>query len=207
MAGRSERRVAVDRDPLPTDCTTLLLAPSIGWAERDACTDFLGHGSLDITNQIHVLYMESAAERYELIDEQLPHHPAETAVVTVGAGGPIERRGPEPPHHDYHVESISDPADLTGLGMALHDCLSAWQGDGYDVRVCFDSLSILLQYAALERVYRFLHVLTRRLTAVDAAGHFHLDPAAHDEQTVARLAALFDDVVEVTEDGDRTIHD
>lgn len=205
MAGRSERSVAVEREPLPAEGTVLLLAPSIGWAERDACTDILGHGSLDITNQIHVLYMESAAERYELIDEHLPHHPAETAVITVGTGEPIGRRGPAPPHRDYHVESVSDPADLTGLGMSLQDCLAAWRGDGYDVRVCFDSLSILLQYASIERVYRFLHVFTRRLTAVGATGHFHLDPAAHDEQTVARLSALFDSVVEVTNDGDRTV--
>lgn len=205
MAGRSEHTVGIGRDSLPTDGNVLLLAPSIGWAERDACTDFLGHGPLDITNQIHVLYVESPVARYEVVEEALPHHPAETAVVTVGSAGPVAGRGPEPPHNDYHVESVPDPGDLTGLGMALQDCLRAWQGDRYDVGLCFDSLSILLQYADIERVYRFLHVLTRRLETVDASAHFHLDPAAHDERTVARLSALFDSVVEVTNDGDRTV--
>ena len=205
VAGRSERHATVDREPLPTDGNVLLLAPSIGWAEREACTDFVGHGPLDITNQIHVLYVESPAARYEIVEEALPHHPAETAVVTVGSGDPVATRRPEPPHVDYHVESVADPGDLTGLGMALQDCLRAWQDDGYDVGLCFDSLSILLQYAEVERVYRFLHVLTRRLSTAGASAHFHLDPAAHDERTVARLSALFDSVVEVTSDGDRTV--
>lgn len=205
MAGRSERSVAVDHEQLPVEGNVLLLAPSIGWAERDACTDMLGQQSLDITNVLHVLYMESPAERYEAVEEHLPHHPAETAVVTVGACGLVQQHGPEPPHNDYHVDSVADPADLTGLGMTLHDCLSAWRGDGYDVGVCFDSLSIMLQYVAFDRAYRFLNAFTNRLTDVGASGHFHLDPAAHDEQTVARLTSLFDSVIEVTNDGDRSV--
>jgi hypothetical protein len=195
----------VDHDPLPTDGNVLLLAPSIGRPEREACAEFVGHGPLDITNQVHVLYVESPAARYAVVDESLPHHPAETAVITVGTGESVARQRPKPPHNDYHVNSVADPGDLTGLGMALQDCLRAWQGDGYEVGLCFDSLSILLQYADLERAYRFLHVLTRRLSTVDASSHFHLDPAAHDERTVARLSALFDSVVEVTADGERTV--
>jgi len=205
MAGRSERSVATDHEPLPADGDVLLLAPSIGWNERRACTDLLGRHSLDITNALHVLYVESPAERYETVAAQLPHHPAETAVITVGTGGPVAKRGPAPPHNDYYVETVPDPADLTGLGMALEDCLAAWHGDGYDVSICFDSVSILLQYAEPDRAYRFLDDLTTRLGVVGAAGHFHLDPAAHDDRTVARLASLFDSVLEVSSDGERTI--
>jgi hypothetical protein len=203
MAGRSERSVATEQESLPADENLLLLAPSIGSAERRACANLLGRHSLDITNALHVLYVESPAERYETVEAHLPHHPAETAVLTVGTGGLVEERGPAPKHTDYFVETVPDPADLTGLGMALEDCLAAWHGDGYDVGVCFDSVSVLLQYAETDRAYRFLHSLTDRLAAVGAAGHFHLDPAAHDERTVARLSSLFDSVVEVT--GDHTV--
>jgi hypothetical protein len=35
-------------------------------------------------------------------------------------------------------------------------------------------------------------------------GHFHVDPAAHDEQTLATLRTLFDAVVTV-EDGEQVV--
>jgi hypothetical protein len=48
-------------------------------------------------------------------------------------------------------------------------------------------------------------MLTNRLTELGASAHFHIDPAAHDEQTVAQLAQAFDDQVRVDGDGDRIV--
>ncbi|RXK51294.1 DUF7504 family protein [Halorientalis pallida] len=195
-----------DRDPdrFPDDGNVLLLAPSVGGAERDACTDMLPHDAAASTRVIHVLYMESAIERYRVVESHLPDHPAESAVVAVGAGGVVGERGPEPPAEHYHVQRLTDPGDLTGLGIALNDALGEWAAAG-DVTLCFDSLSILLQYADTERVFRFLHMLTNRLTELGASAHFHLDPAAHDEQTVAQLAQAFDSRVRVDREGDRVV--
>lgn len=76
------------------------------------------------------------------------------------------------------------------------------QGRASDGRiaVCFHSVSDLLQHVGVERAFRFLHVLLVRLGSVDARAHFHLDPARHDDRTVAILSGLFDAVVEVGED-------
>lgn len=98
------------------------------------------------------------------------------------------------------VQAVS-PTDLTGLGIVLSDFLGSWSTEPEQVTVCFDSLTDLLQYSDTKTVFRFLRIATRRLELVDANAHFHLDPSAHDEQTIATLRSAFDAVVTV-EDGD-----
>mgnify|MGYP000591950780 CR=1 FL=1 len=93
---------------------------------------------------------------------------------------------------DVTVKSVSTPDDLTGLGITLSQALSTHE----DAVVCFDSLTVLLQYVDTETAYEFLNALTGHLYAADARAHFHLDPAAHDTQTVDALASLFDAIVE-----------
>ncbi|MFB6179602.1 MAG: hypothetical protein ABEI77_07765 [Halorientalis sp.] len=204
MSHTGERIADQNAQAVPTDGNVLLLAPSIGGAERDACLDMLCQHRFETTRVVHVLYMESAVERYTQIERYCHHHPAESAVIAVGSGGVVGQRGPEPPG-EYFVETVTDAADLTGLGMALNQCLTEWDESGAELALCFDSLSILLQYAEFERVFRFLHMLAGKLSEVDATGHFHLDPAAHDESEIARLTPIFDCVLAVEENGERTI--
>ncbi|MFC6974970.1 hypothetical protein ACFQL1_10225 [Halomicroarcula sp. GCM10025709] len=98
------------------------------------------------------------------------------------------------------IDSVSTPSDLTGLGITLSQRLS----DCEDVVVCFDSLTAVLQYVELEPLYEFLHAVVGHLHAADARAHFHLDPSAHDSQTVDAVTSLFDAAVYVR-DGDREI--
>lgn len=204
MSGAGERVHDQGAQPVPEHGNALLLAPSIGGAEREACLDTLAQHRFDSTRAIHVLYMESAVERYKHVERHCHDHPDESAVIAVGSGGVVGQRGPEPPGQ-YFVESLTDAADLTGLGMALNQCLSEWGETGTDLTLCFDSLTILLQYVEFERVFRFLHMLTGRLTDAGATAHFHLDPAAHEESEIAQLVPIFDSVLEVGEDGERSI--
>lgn len=102
-----------------------------------------------------------------------------------------------PEDDDVTVRSVSTPDDLTGLGITLSQALSTHE----DALVCFDSLTVVLQYVATETAYEFLNALTGHLYAADAKAYFYLDPAAHDTQTVEALASLFDAVVEREADG------
>ncbi len=204
MSGTRERTHDGDTPTVPAAGNALLLAPSIGGAERDACLDALSQHTFDSTRVVHVLYMESAVERFKRIERHCHDHPVESAVIAVGSGGVVGRRGPEP-DGDYFVEALTDAGDLTGLGVALNQVLSEWDQAGSDLALCFDSLSILLQYAEFDRVFRFLHMLTGKLATVDATAHFHLDPAAHDESEIAQLTPIFDSIVDVDESGGRTI--
>lgn len=92
------------------------------------------------------------------------------------------------------ARSISNPADLTGLEIAVAEFLSEWAGDGRETVVCVDSLTVLLQYAELPAAFRFLNSLTSRVWHADATMHVHLDPAAVDDRVLATVAPLFDAV-------------
>jgi hypothetical protein len=97
-------------------------------------------------------------------------------------------------------ERVADPSDLPRLGITLSEFLTRWDAAGPAI-LAFDSVTALLQYADLQRVYRFLHTLKGRLGSADAISFYHLDPAAHDGRTVATLRPLFDLVVR-EEDGE-----
>lgn len=64
-----------------------------------------------------------------------------------------------------------------------------------------DTLTARLQYADLQRGYRFVHTVNGRLGPTDGLAHYHLDPAAHDDRTVTAHRPLFDVVVGVDCDG------
>ncbi|SFF79943.1 hypothetical protein SAMN04488063_0331 [Halopelagius inordinatus] len=113
----------------------------------------------------------------------------EAAAVVTDAESDRRDAGPS-------VYTVSSPGDLTGIGMKLSACLSEWEGTDADVVVVVESLTHLLQYAQLETLYRFLHVLVGRIDAVGARGLFFFDPTTRDEMTVNTLKTLFDAVVE-----------
>ncbi|QLH78874.1 hypothetical protein HZS55_16945 [Halosimplex rubrum] len=92
------------------------------------------------------------------------------------------------------VRNVSDPTDLTGVAIAVGEWLRARDADEQPV-VCLDSLSTLLQYADLERAFRFLHALVARVRSAGATAYVSVDPGAHDGATLATLRTLFDAVV------------
>ncbi|MFB6118920.1 hypothetical protein [Halosegnis sp.] len=126
--------------------------------------------------------------------------PSRLAVVGVdeqqrgkaGVGGVGAKEG----NADISIAPVSSPGDLTGLGIKLSQCLSAWESATQPTIVAVDSLTTLLQFADLERVFRFVHVLAGRVANADAVGYFHLDPAAHDERAAATLQGPLDVVYE-----------
>ena len=90
----------------------------------------------------------------------------------------------------------ANPNDVTGLGMRLNNYLGDHDPDNQLV-VCFDSLTQMLQFADVQSVFKFVHMFTGQLREVDAIGHFHMDPDAHDAQTVSRLKPAFNDAIQI----------
>ncbi len=100
----------------------------------------------------------------------------------------------------------ANPADLTGIGMKLSDYLSSQKRTDTETRLCFDSITGLLQYTNQKSLFRFLRVVTRRVEHVEGVGHFHMDPDAHDRQTISTIKSPFDAIVQSgPPDGDTTI--
>ena len=102
--------------------------------------------------------------------------------------------------HDHAdcVRTVSDPADLTGLGIAVSQCLDALPEDT-SPGICLDSLTTLLQYVDPSRAFRFLQVLVTRVRAADGTVHCHVNPDAHDDQVCGSFDSLFDAAVTVDE--------
>lgn len=205
MAERVESGSERDASPLDTlgnAGNVLVLAPSIGARRSDACHTLLTGAPPESTNVLAVTFSDTPAERIDEWNAQAGEPPARGGVVAIGQA---ETRLEAPA---WVVETVENPSDLTGIGIELSDLLSGMAGaadEDESIAVCFDSVTSLMQYADLQRAFRFLHVVTGRIKSVGATGHFHVDPEAHSDQDLATLKGLFDAIVEVEGDGDLTV--
>ena len=172
----------------------LLSAPSMSGDERGVCTDLLFGADPVETSVLWVTFRRDPDACLDQWTNATDDRPRNAAVIAVGDVGTVDAEWAE-------IESVSSASDLTGLGIEIGEFLSAWEGN---VVVCFDSLTAMLQYAEMETTYEFLHAVTGQLYAADARAHFHVDPNAHDRQTVDSITSLFDAVVELG-DGEPTV--
>ena len=178
--------------------SVLVLASSFGSTGAEVCTDLLAGDEPGETTVLAVTYRQSAREWVERWYDHTVHPPKRGIVVGVGDGTAADLDG-----LDVHgagrwsAESVDNPADLTGLGIRLSDHLDSADGP---VRFCFDSLTALLQYTDVKPAFQFCHALTGRVKGADAVGHYHLDPAAHDDRTLATIMGLFDASIEYGDD-------
>ena len=182
--------------PAPTPGTNVLvMAPSLSDEKAGTCQELLDAESLAELDVLRVAYSDAPEE---LVAEWREHHerlPGRMGIVIVGdqpGGHSTDGALPE----EVFV-TTANPNDITGLGMRLNNYLNDGEPDSQLV-VCFDSVTEMLQFADMQPVFKFLHMFVGQLRDADAAGHFHLDPAAHDSRTVSRLKPLFDDAVDLT---------
>jgi len=90
---------------------------------------------------------------------------------------------------------VTDPTDLSAIGVAVSRFCKHWDETGGEITVCFDSLDALLRHSSPKEVFQFAHVLTNRLSSVDAYAHFHFDPTRHEDRVVSTFGTVFDAVV------------
>ncbi|ELY78847.1 DUF7504 family protein [Natrinema gari] len=97
----------------------------------------------------------------------------------------------------HHVvsETVTDPTDLSEIGVAISRVCKHWAGNDEDITVCFDSLDALLRHTSPTDVFQFTHVLMNRLSSVDAYAHCHFDPTRHEDRVVSTFGTIFDSVV------------
>lgn len=186
-------------DRLGDASTVLLLARAVSDDENAACTALLTVEPPEREAVMVITFTQSPADRLDIWQRHVDELPATFGVIGVGERS---RDARTPDHADVTVKTIRTPGDLTGVGVAVSELTGEWIQEAHRPVVCFHSVTVLLQYADLQQAFRFLHTLTGRLEEIDAVAHFHLDPSAHDEQTLKTLRPLFDAVVEVPVEGD-----
>lgn len=183
----------------------LVMAPSFTGGTSGVCKELLAGGEPSAATVLGITYTVSPGEFIEDWQEHTATEPAHGQIISVGeqtddrTGVTARASGTDA----WSISGIESPGDLTGLGITLSEFLS--EKEDASVRLCFDSLTALLQYADLKQAFRFLHIVTGRVKSANGVGHYHLDPAAHDQQTLATIQGLFDAVVEVDDAGEWTI--
>lgn len=196
-------------DELAGAHNVLLLASPMGSSDSDACSSLVSGDSpagVDVLSVTFNQTPDARIEQWRTADG--PTDPANLGFIVVGervrsaTDARPSSEGPDLDGLGPTIASVSSPGDLTGIGIELGNFFEEWADDGNELRLCFHTLTTLLQYADLRSVYRFVHALTGRVRSARGVAHYHLDPAAHDERTVNTLLALFDAVAEHGPEGD-----
>jgi KaiC/GvpD/RAD55 family RecA-like ATPase len=106
-----------------------------------------------------------------------------------------------------YVYSVSEPAELTGIGIGVTKCFDRMSDQNVSAgRMGLTSLSTMVRYADRKTVFKFCHVLSQRLDSAGFVGLFTLNSGAHDDQTVQVIKQAFDANIDVRErDGERQI--
>ncbi|WP_134669986.1 DUF7504 family protein [Halorussus marinus] len=186
-------------EEIPNASNVLMLAPSLTPEDGDLHHDLLATRTLAEENVL-ILTFGRADRWIREFRTNYDENPNEIAIIQIDET--LRRSRPHP--DNVSVRTVS-PTDLTGVGMAVSDVIEDWADRDAQTVVCFDSITDFLQYADRSTLYRFLRVVTRRFDAAGGFAHFHMNPHAHDRQTIATLKSPFDAVVEATDAGDVSV--
>ncbi|MFD1586223.1 hypothetical protein ACFR9U_04460 [Halorientalis brevis] len=183
------------KEQLGDAANILLGAPSMSQGTEGVCVDLLAQGPSEDASVLWVSFRKSASQCLAEWRGEHDVDPGSYGVIVVGDTAGTEDDGEVEPGA---VQHISNPSDLTGIGIKVGEFVSGRSGQ---IVVCVDSLTALLQYVDLETAYEFVHALTGQLYSAGAVSHFHVDPTAHDRETIDTLLSLFDASVDLS-DGD-----
>lgn len=199
--------------PLPEDLgdasNVFLLSPSLGAGTSQACMSLASSTPPDETNLMAVNFTRQLDDWLDDWDELVDKpRPAQMVYISIGnsmRGSTGEEGQVELDGGRIMIESVQGGGNLTRIGVTISKHLSDWQDDDRKVSFCFESITPMLHYMDPQQVYRFLHQLTGQIKAMDAVGHYHMDPDAHDEVEIPRFKTLFDAVVRPTDEGEWTV--
>lgn len=175
--------------------SVLLLAAPLDPTAAEVCLHHLAGEEGDADAVMNVLFTRRPDRRVENWRRHVGELPERFEVL----GSQLPATTPE----GVTVETLGQPGDLTGIGVTLTEHLGDWPAD-VEGTFCLHSITAQLQYAETDQVYQFLAALLNHLSAAGVVGHAHMNPGAHDAQTVETFKTLFDAVVEV-QDGEVTV--
>ncbi|QLG50039.1 DUF7504 family protein [Natrinema halophilum] len=101
---------------------------------------------------------------------------------------------------DAMVENVSSPSDLTGISIGMAKLFKKFKSYGItDIRSGLISISTLLQHLSSQKVFKFLHIYTKRVSQTCGLGIYTLDDDSHDQQVVNTITGQFDGVIQLRE--------
>ncbi|MFW5938277.1 MAG: DUF7504 family protein [Halanaeroarchaeum sp.] len=165
-------------------------------ADGHYCEQALTVGPAEQRAELLVRFTDEDSLRIEMGDGHNNRQPAKRGTIVIGDGMEARTLAREGPDFDDPVvtDAILDPTNLQALGTSISRFCQVWAGEGHHITVCFDSLSDVLAAVEPETASQFVHVLAKRLDAVGATAHFHVDPDAHDEGVLGPFEDALDGV-------------
>lgn len=165
--------------------------------DLEACTACLDHGASGDRAELTVTFPGEDPADVGFGDRDRSQ-PAKKGLISVGdrmrSAATDERDGPSF-GGAVARDAITDPTNLQRLGTSVSEFCQRWDGEGYAIHVCFDSLTALLGHAPPDVVVQFCHVLTKRLASVDADAHFHVDPDSVPGDVLDTFESICDDTL------------
>lgn len=149
----------------------------------------------------HIGVVEATGESTRSASDGVVRPTPNQTVLDVTGDLPVPQTpGPiEPNESAVWYSRLASLDDLPGLARHIHRHLrrfEAYDPEAGEIRLGFDSLDPFVDAVDRRDLFRFLHVLTNRLRAADAMGHFHLSAAA-DGVLIETIRPLFDATVQV----------
>lgn len=156
-----------------------------------ACERLLGDDSVRSRQRLFVV-TDGTYERTTAcegaVDERVITHATSTRSAAAATAGPTTPAG----------QRDATGPDLGDLAAAIDgeiDALEAELEPG-ELRLCFDSLTPILEEHDRGEAVRFLHALGNRVRATQGMAHYHL-PADRDVDAVRAVEPAFDAVIEL----------
>lgn len=181
----------------------LVLAGSFGGDADSYCAERLSASAGTTLPNVLLVSLDDAPDRrVDTIFDRESDRPAKLGIISC-EGSRRATTALDPTHGSevglgQWVTTVSSPGELTGLNVRIREVLSEWENEDRPIKLCFHSLTTLYQYVDTRTLFRFCHTVTRQVSAVNGQSHFHINPDAVDQQTVAMLSSVFSRVEDRT---------
>lgn len=179
------------------ETTVLVLAPDVGKRSVDACVAVLDRLGDRIDRVVPVTISLAPEEWLSMWERESTTEQTLATCVDVdrttrsvaeaGAAGSA-----------VTVERVDDPTDLETLGRRVSDVLQRADDAGDSVGVAVHSLTDLVRHVDEPTAFKFVYTLGEVARRVDGLVVFHLDPTAHDDETVETFRIVCDAVVDAS---------
>jgi len=183
---------AVDLSETPL---VLLLAPAVRDRPMDACVRALEGIGDDIDRVTAVTITDSARDWLSIWDQTSMCE--STPVTCIDVDGATRSTTTDVVSTARtQVERIRDPTDLEAVGRRVSDALDRADEADDATGIVVHSLTGILQHVDESTAFKFVYTLGEVIRRVDGIVFFHLDPGAHDAETVETFRIVCDAVVD-----------
>lgn len=185
----------------------LLEITGLDCRERAVCRDLLPTTDESV-GYCRFSFRRSVADQLTEVQQHGEELPPQEQFVQVRGGmeGVFDPRDHVADDTSIAVDVVENPSNMTKLGITLTEMIDG-ESDENKIAICFDSLTALLQYVSLEEAVQFISLTNSIVRESGGSIHYHVDPSAHETETMRALRSVVDTDLCLTETGVEEVPD